>query len=872
MPTGIQRTIEIVIRAKNKIGPVLNKVRKGISSFAKGAGKLLGGLAKHVKRLGLVFVGLAAAVSTKAVKSFMKFDDVMRNVWTLIPIGEQAFRDLSDAVLLMSRELPKTPEDLGASLYDIISAGITDTADALMVLEQSAKAAVAGVTDVANASAPAIAIMNAFGKSAADIPAIFDLLFSTIRVGVLRFNELQNAVGTMAASFASAKAPVSEMLGSLAFLTKSGLNAARSATALNRAVGVMIARRKEFERILGVKVFDQGKWRGLVAIVGDLADKLDGMTTEQKLAKIQQLIPQERARKALVSMINNYDAFARVVDQVSDSQGAMNEAAARQLDSLSSKWQLLKNGISEVFIRLGEVLGVFLGPAFKKAQKIVNDLADSIANNRKEVLKWIREISTNLIIAVAKAFNFISEMFDGLSASLVEFRLGMQDMAALFARLEKGKFGLPTFRDPTALEQMEDQIRGLVRLGIRDFGTLAAYVEHLEGRFEKLNDATIKWQEMGKEIPPEIIAQMETLSAILSLINEEFGVMAKMKGPKIDVEELRAKLDEFFDGIEDRENKIRAQAEKPIALSIDWAEFERESKQLAFLLRFSEWPEWRKTLHRAAQGIGDLFKEVSNVVIDIGGKFFGAVQGGLQKAGKFLKAFYKNQAADFGMQMLDKILPTVSLLFEAVEATDPAETIKEWADGAVKFIKALSSNIGIIIDALIDALPEILIALADAIPIVMVKIAEKLPELAILFINVIIYHAPRIAFAIAEGIVRAIAVILLWVIDKIMGGLLRALGFDPRQAMQDVSEGAGSLTTAVFGEAQPLQDGGFVNRGGLFRLHENETVIPAGGAPIKVEVHYHGFIPSGMDRRTMRGLAREIKEETETIVNKRFKE
>ena len=70
----------------------------------------------------------------------------MTNVSTLIGGDATAqVTKLKEGIQDLTRKLPKSAEDLGASAYAIFSAGVTDTSKALTVLENSTKLAVAGL-------------------------------------------------------------------------------------------------------------------------------------------------------------------------------------------------------------------------------------------------------------------------------------------------------------------------------------------------------------------------------------------------------------------------------------------------------------------------------------------------------------------------------------------------------------------------------------------------------------------------------------------------------------------------------------------------------------------------------------------------------
>ena len=95
---------------------------------------------------GLIVAGLAAAAISAA-----RFEQKMRNANSIMHQSEAEFRATSEAVLDMSRRVPQSAATLADGLYDVASSGFQG-AEGLKVLEASAIAATAGMSDTATAA------------------------------------------------------------------------------------------------------------------------------------------------------------------------------------------------------------------------------------------------------------------------------------------------------------------------------------------------------------------------------------------------------------------------------------------------------------------------------------------------------------------------------------------------------------------------------------------------------------------------------------------------------------------------------------------------------------------------------------------------
>lgn len=100
---------------------------------------------------------------TSMTNSFGDFETRMSNISTLISgDSTKAIDELSTGIEDMMKVVPKSADELGESAYSIISAGISDTSDALKVLKSSGELAVAGLATTAQATDVMTSAMNAF--------------------------------------------------------------------------------------------------------------------------------------------------------------------------------------------------------------------------------------------------------------------------------------------------------------------------------------------------------------------------------------------------------------------------------------------------------------------------------------------------------------------------------------------------------------------------------------------------------------------------------------------------------------------------------------------------------------------------------------
>lgn len=327
-----------------KLAIILTATMRGAQAFDR-AGRGMTGMTAAMGHLtaAIKLFAIYAAFDflRDSIETFKKFEQTMAEAGSIIGASSDQIAYFSDEVREMSKVLPKSADDLGTALYDIFSAGITDSADALATLELSAKAAVAGLTETATAAKAGIATMNAFGMEASDLSHIFDVQFLTIRYGILRYEELANVVGQMAPAAKQAGQSMESMFASLALLTKKGLDARKAAVALARAMeGITRPAAIEAARELGVSFVEmtpsiQAAWDELnkQKIISDelaasyentesaiksLGDEMRSVSLEQQKNRLEVMKIRQKADDQGREMTENEEARVTAIEEAND--------------------------------------------------------------------------------------------------------------------------------------------------------------------------------------------------------------------------------------------------------------------------------------------------------------------------------------------------------------------------------------------------------------------------------------------------------------------------------------------------------------------------------------------------------------------------
>lgn len=428
--------IEMAIRAKKELSAMdstIRKVREMKRRFANMARSVIGYAQKisaAVAKMKAAFIKLNNALRTlrnvalKAftalvaltgipIYKFAKFEQAMANVNTLLDTSSKKFRELQDGLISVSNRVGESAESLSTALYDIVSAGV-QAGNSIGVLDLSARAATAGMTDTQTAVNAGIATVNAFNLEIQDLTEVFDLQFQTVRKGVITYEQLSNAQGELLPSARKLNESLENMYGSLAFVTKNGLSAEMASTSLARAYDGLIQKSSQLADA-GVEVYNKfGKFRGIVDIVEDLSDRLEGLS-DQKMQDVLQNIGFEiRAARAIIPMIKNVDGLRESVNAMSDSTGSMEDAFKKAANTISFRFNKAKERVTNAIIAIGR--------SFKTE---INSMLDNIGS-------WALAIQ-----------NFVSENREAIK-SILTFALKMTAIVAVFATVGTALMSLLT--------------------------------------------------------------------------------------------------------------------------------------------------------------------------------------------------------------------------------------------------------------------------------------------------------------------------------------------------------------------------------------------------------------------------------------------
>lgn len=357
-----------------KVGADTRGLDKGLKGAEKSAQGFAGKFGKQMKIAGFAMVGLTAAISGASLKMAGDFDGAMREVNTMMLLGEDQFKAFSKEIQATARDLGVGATDSAKALYQAISAGIPKE-NVVTFLEIATKAAIGGVTDTITAVDGLTTVLNAFKIPVDKAQQVADVMFTTVKGGKTTFEELSASMFQVAPLAAAAGVKFEEISAGLATLTKQGVPTSVATTQLRAAIQATIKPTGEMKEALDSLGYASGDAliaeQGLAGALNLLTEAAGG--SNELLGK---MFGSVEGLQAVLSLTGEgAEVFAADLDAMANAAGAATDAFDQMEQSTSRKFQRMKAQLADMAITIGTALL----PTLQKLMEIITPIVEKIA-------------------------------------------------------------------------------------------------------------------------------------------------------------------------------------------------------------------------------------------------------------------------------------------------------------------------------------------------------------------------------------------------------------------------------------------------------------------------------------------------------------
>lgn len=438
MATVIDAIIKLQDQMSDKLAAVNSNLKK-TDRMAKATSKSISNMGKNFDKAASKlqpFAMAAVGTATLAINAFADLDTKHRAMLNKLEvetrksteISKQAFIDMSLGVAKPAEELINIANSLGGAIDGLSGQQLNK------MTEEVAKFAIATDTASDVASNMVSNTVNAFKLPATEVPKLLDAITAASNYSSADVADLGEALSKCSAAASGMNQNVYDTSAALAVLANAGVKGSEAGTGLSNIFERM-ANPKNVENLtnIGVAVFDaEGKMRNLADIAEDFDKQTKNMTGAEKQYIALQAFGDVGGR-AFTKLAGNAEAFKKQQQQITDSQGAMNQAYEEMNQSLGANLQLAKNSGMAILYKIGEKLA----PQVKEITDYIVDLSKKISRADDGTLDWAISIGKVVVglFAFFKAASTTMSIVSTIAAN-------MKTLRAVFSIIQIAASGL----------------------------------------------------------------------------------------------------------------------------------------------------------------------------------------------------------------------------------------------------------------------------------------------------------------------------------------------------------------------------------------------------------------------------------------------
>lgn len=341
-----------------------------------------------VTKLSTAMVGAGAAITGTfgvSAKAAAEFGENLANVSTL---GVKNLGALDDGTRDLAVKFGIDLNDAMKATYETISAGIPEDA-AIMVMEQAARGAQAGVGSLGDALDLGTSVMNAWnikGKdaagTAAEMEKIMGMAATAAFKGKTTFAEMATSIGQVAPVMSAAGVGTDEFFAAVSALTATGKPTSSAMLQLQAAVSNVIKPSEQASKLAAQLGLD---FNAEALAAQGLSGFLDSVkaATGGNVEQMGILFGSVEALGAAISLTGNQAGiFKESLEEMSNAQKNLKEMADSFIaNNPALALKVAKAALQELFIMVGRTVIPALAQLAKAATPVMTFISDFITNH-----------------------------------------------------------------------------------------------------------------------------------------------------------------------------------------------------------------------------------------------------------------------------------------------------------------------------------------------------------------------------------------------------------------------------------------------------------------------------------------------------------
>lgn len=322
-------------------------------------------------------VGVGAAIRS-TLKIGMDFETSLNSMGAVSGASAQQMEQVSKAARQLGNDatIPATSAATAAAAMTELSKGGLSVAQSMTAAKGTLQLAAAAQIDGAQAAEIQAQALNTFGLNASSAGMVADTLANTANAASGEITDFAQGLAQAGLPARQMGLSVQETSTALGLFANNGMKGSDAGTSLKTMLLSLASPTKQQAAALsalGVEAFNsQGKFVGLQAITGQLADASARMTDEQFNAAAATAFGNDAVRAAAAFASSGAEGYEKMAAAVGKTGGAA-ELAGAQMTGMRGAFAIVQNAVEDAQIGLTEKLS----PALQDAAK---QLAGEIPN------------------------------------------------------------------------------------------------------------------------------------------------------------------------------------------------------------------------------------------------------------------------------------------------------------------------------------------------------------------------------------------------------------------------------------------------------------------------------------------------------------
>lgn len=371
-----------------------------------------------------VVAGFGAAIKTGA-----DFEGQMSRVGAIAGSSKSQLKAMSDQAVDLGAKTSLSASEVAKGMEELAALGM-NTNQIMKAMPGVISAAEASGSDLATTATIMASSLNSFNLKASDSGHVADLLATAANDSAADVQYMGDALKYAGTPAHSLGVTLEDTSAAIEVMSNSGLEGSQAGTAL-RASFIRLAKpsaqsQKAIDK-LGISLSNsKGEFVGMPNLIGQFKDALQGMTKDQKLAYVAQIVGTEAASGFLALIDAGPAKLKKYSDSLKNSNGASKEAADKMKDNLKGSLEQLGGA----FESLGITIGTAFAPLLRGLAKAVTFLVEKFNNMPTPLI-----VLTTIFVGLGAAIGPLLVLTGILAHSIV----GISEAVTLLTATEGGQ-------------------------------------------------------------------------------------------------------------------------------------------------------------------------------------------------------------------------------------------------------------------------------------------------------------------------------------------------------------------------------------------------------------------------------------------------